>query len=151
MALACDAIDWVIAVGFPQSSVASTSLRRTTAPGRTSTLTTYADRYWGPTLASTQGSRVPTYERVSRYCAASASMVVTGRGLEPSATLLTDLPMRQSNSPPTVGRIAAPRPITAGMRQRRCFFGTTGSAGGAEGVVVSATGSPDRLSARSQA
>ena len=43
-----------------QSSVAMTSPRLTLAPGRTSTVSTYADTICGPIFACTHGSTVPT-------------------------------------------------------------------------------------------
>ncbi len=77
------------ALALRQSSVASTSLRFTIAPGRTSTVSTYAEMNCGPTLASTHGRRVPTYLRVSRKVVSRAATTVTGLGAAERATLFT--------------------------------------------------------------
>ncbi len=60
MARADMATAWLAALASRQSSVASTSPRFTTAPGRTRTVSMYAEISCGPTLATSHGSRVPT-------------------------------------------------------------------------------------------
>ncbi len=60
MARALMATAWLEALASRQSSVASTSPRFTMAPGRTSTVSMYAETSCGPMLAASQGSSVPT-------------------------------------------------------------------------------------------
>ena len=53
MARASAATAWLEALAFRQSSVASTSPRFTKAPGRTSTVSTYAETNCGPKGSTT--------------------------------------------------------------------------------------------------
>src|SRR5690349_8225846 len=88
MACARAAISRVAAEALRQSSVASTSPRLTIAPGRTSTVPTYAETYCGPTRAAFHAAVVPMYVRVGRNVVALHFSTVTRLADDASATWL---------------------------------------------------------------
>ena len=119
MARASAATAWLAALALRQSRVAITSPRLTLAPGRTSTVSTYAETNCGPTLASTHGRIVPMYVRVSRKLASRATMTVTGLGDEARATWFTRECARHMSPAPRSSTTATAASTTTGTHGDR--------------------------------
>src|ERR1700690_2125824 len=106
----------LVAFAFLQSSVASTSPFFTSAPGRTSTASTYADTNCGPTFASTQGWSVPMYARDPRNVVPLAFTTVTGFGLDARAISFVLDSARRTIEPPATKTTTTASAMKRGAR-----------------------------------